>query len=66
MSDISISVQVCTLWLWIAVICFDVIWTNHFWIEVICLISRLGVGNRMLGNMIIKITTGSPVNERSK
>ena len=25
------------------------------------LISRLGVGNRMLGNKIIKITIGSPI-----
>lgn len=60
-SDMSIRVQVCPLLLWIAIICFDVSWTSHCWIEIRrLLISRLGEGNRMLGNMMIRITIGRP------
>lgn len=28
-SEISIRVQVWPLWLWIVIICFDVMWTSH-------------------------------------
>lgn len=43
-------------------ICFDVSCTNHCWSETRrLLISRLGEGNRMLGNIIINTTIGSPI-----
>lgn len=43
-------------------ICFDVNWINHCWIEIRrLLISRLGEGNRMLGNKMIRITMGRPI-----
>lgn len=45
-----------------ASICFDVSCTNHCCSETRrLLISRLGEGNRILGNIIIKITIGSPI-----
>lgn len=61
-SDMSMRVQVCPLLLWIAIICFDVSWTSHCWIEIRrLLISRLDEGNRMLGNIMIRITIGRPI-----
>lgn len=60
--DISIRAQVCPLWLWIVSICFDVSCTNHCCSEIRrLLISRLGEGNKILGNIMIKITIGSPI-----
>lgn len=60
--DISISVHVWPFWLWIAIICLDVNWINHCWRAVSrFVISRLGVGNIMLGNMTISTTIGRPI-----
>ncbi len=60
--EISISVHVCPFWLWIAIICLEISWINHCWkVTNRLLIRRLGVGNIMLGNIIIKITIGRPI-----
>lgn len=60
--DISINAQVCPFWLWMDSICFDVNWTNHCWIEMSrLLISRLGEGNIILGNMVMRMTIGNPI-----
>lgn len=43
-------------------ICFDVSCTSHCCSEIRrLLISRLGDGNRILGNIMINITIGSPI-----
>ena len=43
-------------------ICFDVSCTSHCCSETRrLLISRLGDGNRILGNIIIRMTTGNPI-----
>lgn len=61
-SDINISVHVWPFLLWIVIICFDVKWISHCWIATIrLLISRVVDGNRMVGNIIINITIGSPI-----
>lgn len=61
MSDISIRAQVWPLWLWIVIICFEVKWISHCWMAVRrLLISRFVEGNSIVGNMIIRATTGSP------
>lgn len=60
--DISIRVQVWPLGLWIAIICFDVMWINHCWIAMRRLLtSRFVEGNRIVGNTIIRITMGRPI-----
>lgn len=60
--DISIRAHVCPLRLCMASICFAVSCTSHCWSETRrLLINRLGVGNRMLGNMIIRTTIGKPI-----
>lgn len=44
-------------------ICFDVSFNSHCWIEISrLLVSRLDDGKRMLGNIIMRITIGSPIN----
>lgn len=46
----------------IIIICFRISWTNHCWIEINrLLISRVGVGNNRIGNIIIRITIGIPI-----
>lgn len=61
-SDISIRVQACPLWLWIVIICFEVKWINHCWMAIRrLLISRFVEGNSMVGNMIMRATMGSPI-----
>lgn len=58
----SISVQVWPLGLWMAIICFDVIWINHCWMATRrLLISRFVEGKRIVGNIIIKTTMGRPI-----
>lgn len=43
-------------------ICLDVSCTSHCWIEINrLLISRFGEGNRILGNIMIITTIGSPI-----
>lgn len=60
-SEVSMSVQVCPFLLWIAIICFVVIRISHCWIETRrLLISRIVVGNNILGNKMISTTIGSP------
>lgn len=60
--DINIKAQVCPLWLWILNICFAVNCNSHCCRETTrLLIKRLGEGNKMLGNIIIKTTIGSPI-----
>lgn len=60
--EINISVHVCPFWLWIIIICLDTNWINHCWRAVNrFVISRLGVGNKILGNKIINITIGRPI-----
>uniref|UniRef100_A0A671EWL1 Uncharacterized protein n=1 Tax=Rhinolophus ferrumequinum TaxID=59479 RepID=A0A671EWL1_RHIFE len=60
--DISIRVQVWPLGLWMAIICFDVMWINHCWMAIrSLLISWFVEGNRMLGNIMIKTTMGRPI-----
>lgn len=60
--DINIRVHVWPLWLWIAIICLDVNWINHCWSVVNrFVISRLGIGNIILGNKRIRITIGRPI-----
>lgn len=54
--------QVWPFRLWMAIICLDVSWISHCWMEIIrLLISPLNVGNSKLGNIIIKVTIGSPI-----
>lgn len=61
-SEISISAQVCPFLLWIFIICLVVTRINHCWIETKrLLISRVVDGNSRLGNIIINMTTGSPI-----
>lgn len=61
-SDISIRAQVRPFWLWIVSICLDVSWINHCWIEINrLLISRLGDGNRIDGNITINTAIGRPI-----
>lgn len=60
--DINIKAQVCPLWLWMLNICFAVNCNNHCCREITrLLIRRLDEGNRILGNIIIKTTIGSPI-----
>lgn len=62
MSDTSIRVQVCPLWLQVDIIYFDVSWISHCWIEIRrLLISCLDEGNMILGNMRIRITIGKMI-----
>lgn len=61
-SDINISAQVCPLWLWMDSICFDVSRTSHCWIDTKRLsTNRLGEGSKMLGNIMINTTIGTPI-----
>lgn len=61
-SDISMRDHFCPVWLWIVIICLDVRWSSHCWMAIRRLVtSRLGDGNRMLGNRIIRVTMGRPI-----
>lgn len=61
-SEVSIRVHVRPLVLCIAIICFIISLVVHCWIATRRLvINRDVVGNRMLGNAMIKITTGRPI-----
>uniref|UniRef100_A0A8C3W9P1 Uncharacterized protein n=1 Tax=Catagonus wagneri TaxID=51154 RepID=A0A8C3W9P1_9CETA len=59
--DVSISAQVCPFWLWI-IICLITSWIVHCWMEIMrLLISRLGVGKSILGNIMMSVIMGSPI-----
>lgn len=61
--EISINDQVRPLVLCIVIICFRINLINHCWIVIKrLLIRRLGEGNRIIGNIIIIVTTGMPIN----
>ena len=61
-NEINISAQVCPLWLWMFIICFDVSWTNHCWKDIRrLLICWLDVWKNMLRNIMIRMTIGSPI-----
>ncbi len=61
-SEININVHVCPFWLWIVIICFEINWISHCWrVTRRLLISRLGFGSIMLGNIIIITTIGNPI-----
>uniref|UniRef100_A0A5F9DSJ8 Uncharacterized protein n=1 Tax=Oryctolagus cuniculus TaxID=9986 RepID=A0A5F9DSJ8_RABIT len=60
--ETSIRDQVCPLGECIVIICFRISWANHCWIETSRLsISHVGVGNSRVGNIMIRITIGSPI-----
>ena len=60
-SEISMRDQVCPLGLCVIISCFDVSLVNHCWIATVrLLISRFGVGNNRVGNMIIRVVMGMP------
>lgn len=60
--EISIRDQVRPLGECIIIICFRINWANHCWAETSrLLISRVGAGNRRVGNIIIRITIGKPI-----
>lgn len=61
-SEININVHVCPFWLWMAIICFEISWISHCCRAIIrLLISRLGAGNIIVGNKIIRTTIGRPI-----
>lgn len=61
-NEISIRDQVRPFELCIIIICFNTSWISHCWNETRrLLMSRLGDGKRILGNIIIRITIGSPI-----
>lgn len=58
----SIRDQERPLELWIGIICFNTNLINHCWIVIIrLLISRLGLGYKIVGNKMIKVTIGIPI-----
>lgn len=62
MRDISIRAHVWPLRLWMESICLDVRYTSHCWIATSrLLMRRLVDGNIIVGNIIIRITIGSPI-----
>lgn len=62
MSDISIRDHFWPVRLWIVIICLVVRWRIHCWIAIRrLLINRLDDGNRIVGNIIIRVTIGNPI-----
>lgn len=60
--EMIIKDQVRPFGVWISIICFVINLTNHCWSEIRRLFSRrFELGKSMEGNMIIIITTGSPI-----
>lgn len=60
-SEMSIRDQVCPLGLCVIISCFDVSLVSHCWIATMrLLISRFGVGNSMVGNIIVRVVMGIP------
>ena len=60
-SEVSIRDQVCPLGLCVIISCFDVSLVSHCWIAITrLLINRFGVGNSMVGNMMIRVVIGMP------
>lgn len=57
----SIRDQVWPLGLCIFINCFDMSLVSHCWREIVrLLISRFDVGNKIVGNMMIKVMIGIP------
>lgn len=60
-SETSRRDQVCPLELCVIISCFDANLVNHCWIEIVrLLISRVGAGNKIVGNMMIRVMMGMP------
>lgn len=60
-SEISIRDQVWPLGLCVFISCFNVSLVNHCWREIVrLLISRFGEGNKIVGNIIIRVVMGIP------
>lgn len=60
-SEMSIRDQVCPLRLCVFLSCFDVSLVNHCWMESVrLLISRFGVGNSIVGSIMIRVGIGIP------
>uniref|UniRef100_A0A8C6AZU8 Uncharacterized protein n=1 Tax=Monodon monoceros TaxID=40151 RepID=A0A8C6AZU8_MONMO len=57
----SIRDQVCPLRLCVFLSCFDVSLVNHCWMETVrLLIRQFGVGNSIVGNIMIRVVIGIP------